>query len=252
MLAYVLALDRKSLMTHCQGGPIMVVDDCSLSGHRFGNFLRDTNHEEVVFAHLYSHPALRSAIRDREPRVVDCFAARDLRDLASEHYPDSVERRRWRERWEERLPGKRYWVGLPELVIFPWSEPDRPVLDSATGQVDNGWRIAPPDRCLKNWALLGLPPREGARRTLRTPEKVAFHSTDGAVFLCDLGSEEVYGLEGIAADMWRALAAYGDIDTAADSLLARYEVGTDRLHADLVALVAELSRRGLMEAAEAS
>src|SRR5687768_10417176 len=55
MLSYVLDLDRRVLQPRSSGEPLVVVDDCSLSGARFRNFLQADEHPQVVFAHLYSH-----------------------------------------------------------------------------------------------------------------------------------------------------------------------------------------------------
>ena len=247
MLAYVLDLDRKALVEQPRGAPFVVVDDCSLSGNRLAHFLRLVDGEEVIFAHLYSHPDLRAAILRQEPRVVACLAAHDLCDLAREIYPTDEQYRVWRDRWRERVPGPRYWIGLPELVIFPWNEPDRPVWNPLTDEVEDSWRVTAPDRCLKNWARLGVPPSAEAQPTLRSPDEVAFNLLDGKIILCDLRTEQVYGLEDVAADMWRVLAAYGDLDVAGDYLLSQYDVDEVRLRGDLNAFANELLAKGLLE-----
>ena len=135
-----------------------------------------------------------------------CLAAHDLNDLARERFPNEEEYSAWLERWRQRLPGPRYWIGMPEIVLFPWSEPDRPAWNPLTEEVENKWRLAAPDRCLKNWAYLGMPPRT-ATPALRSPDAVAFRIDEDKVTLCDLRRDKVYGLEGVGADMWRALAA---------------------------------------------
>ena len=47
--------------------------------------------------------------------------------------------------------------------------------------------------------------------------------------------------------MWRALAAYGDIDVAMEYLLGQYEVDEARLRSDLNAFAGELLTKGLLE-----
>ncbi len=250
MLAYLLDLSGRTLLRPPPDAPLVVVDDCSYSGARFGEFLGLVRGKEVIFAHLYSHPDLRRAIMEQEERVVACLAAGDLHNQARERYPNESSYRAWQQRWRERLPLRCYWQGLPELVILPWSEPDRPVWNPQTGQVEDDWRLAAPDRCLKNWARLGVPPREVDRVTLRSADPVAFNLAEDRVILCDLRTEQVYGLEGVAAEMWRALAAYGDLDVVAGYLLDRYDVPDSRLRADLETFVAELLAKGLLERVE--
>jgi hypothetical protein len=178
---------------------------------------------------------------------VACLAAHDLRDLGGERYPSEEEYRAFRERWRKRLPGPRYWTGLAEPVIFPWNEPDHTVWNPVTERVEEDWRQAAPDRCLKNWAGLGLPPRLDARPTLRTRDGVAFRIEDDEVLLYDQTTKHLYGLQDVGADMWRALAAYGDLDAAAEHLLGQYEVDEARLRQDLTDFSAQLLARGLFE-----
>jgi hypothetical protein len=247
MLSYALDLGWDALLSQHSDAPLVVVDDCALSGARFGRFLRSVDSERIVFAHLYSHPDLRAALVSQEPRVVASLAAHDLRDLARERYPDADDYVAWRDRWHKRLSGPRYWIGQPELVIFPWTEPDHPVWNPVIEQVDDNWRLAAPDRCLKNWSRLGLPPSMEVRSTFRSPDDVAFNVSEGSLFLCDLRTEQVYGLEGVGADVWRALAAYGDLDATVAYLLDRYDVDEARLRSDLSVFLEMLLAKGLLE-----
>jgi hypothetical protein len=81
MLSYVLGLDRKQL-SHptSDNNPLVVVDDCSLTGKRFADFIENCQSDKIIFATLYSHPYLRSAIEDKERRVMACLSAHDLHD----------------------------------------------------------------------------------------------------------------------------------------------------------------------------
>lgn len=247
MLAYVLNLPPHTFFPKQTDAPYVVVDDCAISGGRFASFLRTINHSSVIFAHLYSHPHLRQAIVEQEPRVSACFAAQDLEDSAPDKFPVEADYQAWQQRWQERLPGRRYWIGLPDFVIFPWNEPDRPFWNPATEQVENNWRLAAPDRCLKNWARLGLPPIAGRQAHYRIPDSVAHNLTEQGVILCDLGNEQVYGLEGVSADMWRALAAYGDPEPAVHFLLGRYDIDESTIRRDLAAFIEHLVTAGLLE-----
>ena len=247
MLSYILDLKPEVLLSPPADAPLVVVDDCAYSGARLAQFLDSVDSNEVVFAHLYSHPDLRAAILREEPRVVACLAAHDLRDLAPERYPNAEDYQAWRARWQQRARRPVYWMGLPEMVIFPWSEPDRPVWNPVTERVEDGWWFTAPDRCLKNWARLGVPPNAEVQPTLRSPDEVAFQFHDDKVILCDMRTEQVYGLEGVAANMWRALAGYGDLDVAVAYLAPQYEVDEVRLRQDLRAFAHELLAKGLLE-----
>ena len=101
MLAYVLDVERRALLGQEGELPLVIVDDCSLSGNRFGQFLQRVDAGQVIFAHLYSHPELRAAIERQEPRVLACLSAHDLRDLGGERYPSEEEYRASRERWRD-------------------------------------------------------------------------------------------------------------------------------------------------------
>jgi hypothetical protein len=247
MLSYVLDLPGKALKPRSSGEPLVVVDDCSLSGARIRNFLDADDTPQMVFAHLYSHPELRSAIRTQEPRVLACLSAGDLYDLAPETYPDEDAYRAWQARWRERFQGQRYWIGLPELVIFPWSEPDFPIWNPVMNRVEDTWRLAPPDRCLKNWGRLGLSPRADSKRTLRSPDDVAYSLEDDNLTLCRLKTEQVYGLHGAATEMWRALAAYGDPAIVVQHLYSRYDVDEATLSHDVDNFIRSMLESGLLE-----
>ena len=279
MLAYHLDLPRRQLRGGDGdgegggdgGGPLVLVDDCALSGLRLRQELaRLPPGTEVVVAHLYSPRELREAVLAAEPRVAACVAAQDLADLTAELFPDAAERAAWRRRWRRRLAAgdggggeRRYWLGMPELVAFAWSEPDRPFWNDATGEVEDGWRFEPPHRCLKNRARLarGLPaaapavaPPQGG---WHLADGVAWGEFDGVVWLCsggdragDEGDEgKVFSLDGSAALVWKALVAGGGEAAAAVALEIAYEVDAETARRDVAALAGDLAAAGLLVAA---
>jgi hypothetical protein len=107
MLGYILGLNS----AEGGNGPLIVVDDCAISGARFRQFLDGTDaEEEIVFAHLYSAPELREAIELTKTRV-RCVSGEDLVDLAPERLgPDHAA---WQQRWRDRTAGRAYWHGQP-------------------------------------------------------------------------------------------------------------------------------------------
>jgi hypothetical protein len=253
MLSYALDLRREQLEPSGDAAaPLVLVDDCALSGLRLrATMARLPARREVVVAHLYSHPDLRRAVEEREPRVSACVAAGDLADRSRDLHRGDEEHATWREQWLRRLGDDRYWLGLPELVAFAWSEPDRPFWNAATGRVEDGWRFVPPHRCLKNRARLaaglqGFAPAAGAP-PWRLPEDVVWGEFDGVLWLGRGPTDEVFSLAGTAAVAWKALAAGGSAGTAAAVLARSFAVEEDAARADVESLAGELVAAGLLE-----
>lgn len=244
LLAYYLELDRAQIQPVAAdiSAPLCIVDDCALTGYRFGQMVRNSQSPRIVFAHLYSSPRLRRAILEQEPRVEQCLAARDLGEglpLAGDtgHEADVT--------MEQHLGPDRYWTGPVQPVAFAWSEPDLQVLAAQTRQVEGRWRLVPPDKCLKNRVRLGLPLlREGAERAWQVPEAVVTGWFDGVLWLLQTETQEVYRLEGSASEMWRGLAVYGDLDVTLD-YLAQEEIRLPGNQA--TAIVERLRALGLIE-----
>ncbi len=247
MLSYLLRLSHRQLAPFASpGSPVLLVDDCALSGARLTQALRALSATEITFATLCSPAPLRAAVRRSEPRPGLWVNAVELEDLAPRAHPEESERRRWRQRWLERRPEAR-WAGLPEVVIFPWTEPDHPVWNSESGKVEEGWWLAPPDRCLKNWASLGLAPAGGGRvRRFWMAEGVAYRLETDAVLLCRLRDGALFELSGPASEIWRALAGYGDLAAAVSHVGMAFEVEPERARRDVEELVEHLLREGLM------
>ena len=248
MLSYHLGLDAEQLTgSTAADRPLLLVDDCALSGTRFRRALAESRASRVVFGQLYSHPALRAAIVEAEDRVEACVAAADLEDHARDLYGDDYER--WRASGRDHLGSGPYWVGLPDLVCFAWSEPDRPIWNPVSRALEEGWRLLPPHRCLDARTELGPPPIpvEGAK--WRVADGVVGATQESRIWLYSLDTDRVYSLEGVGADMWRALASWGSVEAAAVFLAGRYEVPRETLSRDLESFAATLARHQLLERA---
>jgi len=254
MLAYILGLERSQLeaapYSEHAGAPLVVVDDCALSGVRFGEFLSRLESPRVVFAHLYSSPELREAIEARESGRVTCLSARDLRDYARERLGE--ERLAWRQQWLDRMDGRGYWVGQSEYVCFAWNEPDFGFWNPVTEREENGWRFVPPDLCLKNRPASGahsvsvqFQPR--GKGPLGPSSDILFGEFEGQVAVGNLKTGESFVLEGVGSDMWRAVVEHGNLEEAADALLKIYEVDGATLRADLRGFVEDLLSQGLLK-----
>lgn len=248
MLAYMLDLAPEQLSGGAEAGrPLLLVDDCALSGARFRTALQARDSPRVVFAHLYSHPALRAAIVESEESVDGCLAARDLNDYARELYGDDYER--WRTSAWEHVSGKPYWLGLPDLVCFPWSEPDRPIWNPASEALEEGWRLLPPHRCLKARAGLGPPPLPVEEPEWQVAAGVITLTRGERIWLYSLTTDQVHALAGTGAEMWLALATWGSIDAGVRYLAGRYEAEESTLRRDLETLAARLVESRLLEPA---
>lgn len=251
MLAYTLGLGRSQLEPpHDDGAPLVVVDDCALSGVRFGEFLNRLESSRVVFAHLYSSPELREAIEVRELGRVTCLSAHDLRDYAQENLGE--QHLAWQRRWLDRMGHHGYWVGQSEHVCFAWNEPDFGFWNPITEKEENGWRFIPPDLCLKNRSMSGAQSvsvqfQAQGKGPLGPSSSVLFGEFEGQVAIGNLKTGASFILEGVGADMWRVVVEYGNLEKAADALLKIYEIDGATLRADLQAFVEDLLSQNLLE-----
>jgi Coenzyme PQQ synthesis protein D (PqqD) len=252
MLAYALGLEHTQLEPpYPPGAPLVVVDDCALSGYRFGRFVSRWESREVVFAHLYSHPDLRSAIEAREPRVMGCIAAHDLHDRAPALHGERYAA--WRERQQAKYGDDAgYWGGLPDHLCFPWNEADVTFWNPVTERFERGWCIVPPEFCLKNRPGPGMEPipvqvQPEGPGPLRPSARVLFGEHGGNIVVGNMETKASFSLTGVAADMWRAVVERGSVEAAAAALSGEYEVGEGTLRADLRDFVEDLRARDLLE-----
>ncbi len=77
-------------------------------------------------------------------------------------------------------------------------------------------------------------------------QDVLLQEVDDEAVLLDLSSEQYFGLNEVGVQLWRALEADGNLEVAHQKLLALYEVEADRLAEDLLTLVGDLERAGLV------
>lgn len=255
MLSYLLGLDHERLEAPeraAAGRPIVVVDDCAYTGHRFGRYLERLRWRQSIFAHLYSHPDLRAAIEREEQSVVALVAARDLHDYAPADHGDKYEE--WRERARAVGPRPSYWIGRTERVCFAWSEPDYNFWNPVTGRLESGWSLAGPDLCLKNRegagrTAISLEVQPPARGDLRPPPGVLFGEFEGTLIVGNLDTGESIALDPVAAEMWRALVECESRAEALARLAAGFDADSAKLEADLSAFAADLMARGMLQSA---
>ncbi len=251
MLSYALDLEHAQLTPpHPPRAPLVVVDDCALTGSRFGRFLKQCESRRVVFAPLYAHPGLRASV-ESEPRVMACLSAQDLHD----HGPERLGSRyaAWKKRWAERADGPRYWIGQPDHVCFPWNEPDMGVWNPSANAAEQGWRVVPPAHCLKNRpaadggpsAPVQVQPR--SRGPLAPAAEVFFGTFEGQLVVAHAGEKTSFRLTGAAAGMWRALVEHAAVEEALAALQGAYDADAVTLEADLRAFAKDLRAHDLLE-----
>ncbi len=248
MLAYALGLRRAQLEPGPPEEPVVVVDDCAISGVRFGETLEKLESRKVVFAPLYSVPELRGAIEEKEGVV--CVSARDLKDHAPENHGEEYPA--WQERWMARMDYGGYWAGQPDHVCFAWNEPDTSIWNPVTGREEAGWRLVSPELCLKNRTASGeghipVQMQPEGKGPIRPSSRVFFGELEGEVVIGDLESGESFVLDGAGADMWRYIVEFGDRERAGERLLEDYDVDEATLRQDLGGFVEDLLRRGVLE-----
>lgn len=194
-LAYALNASQTQFFDDGKS-PVCLVDDCALTGKRFGQVLRRFRGRDVWFCHLASAPELRQAIVAQEPQVRGCLAADDL----------MVEKRDV----SEQIPAQgRYLTMSVEPVVFPWTEPNVSVTVPFSDQVEDGWRLMPPHAVLGNLALLNLPPAaETLLVNIQASSQVVWRVCDNELLLYEGRCRKLFELSGMAADLWKGCAGY--------------------------------------------
>jgi len=250
MLAYALDLpaERLALPGSAQV-PLVVVDDCALSGARFKGLLPGLASDSIIFAPLYSPAELRRAIREQEPRVLDCLSACDLEDEApvrqGRGYAD------WRERQRQRDDDSCYWYGQYAPFGFAWNEPDAGFWNPKTNRREKAWNLLPPELCLKN--RIGWDPdtariqvNEDGPGPIVAGDGVLYADFGDTILIGEARSGRTHALDDVAADMWRALVKTGGIEPALAALRAAYDVDEATLGRDLQAFTETLFGKGLL------
>jgi hypothetical protein len=253
MLAYALDVAGDRLgPARDPARPLVIVDDCAFTGSRFRRFVAGERGSRWIFAHLCSPPELRTAMIEQVPQLSHAIAAFDLRDLGPEEHGEGY--REWRARAEVQAGAGRDWIGQPENVVFPWSEPDHNFWNAVTREVEWGWRLAPPDRCLKAGSASypdGVPVQvlaetQGGRRATT---RVLFARFEDRVHILDRDEGETFLLDEVGSRVWEGLMAGGSDQDIANVIASRFDVDLEQALDDVRALAGGLLARGLVEAA---
>ena len=251
MLAYALDLRAAQLAPPpSPDTPLVVVDDCALSGARLKGLLPGLAGEALVFAPLYSPAGLRRAITAQEPRVIDCLSAQDLEDDAPAQLGEK--HAAW-QAFERKIRGDiGYWYGRCAPLGFAWNEPDSGFWNPAVEAREKEWNLLPPEACLKT--QIGWDAGAGARiqvnadgpGPIQAAEGVVYAEIDGTLLIGDAATGQTHALDGVGADIWRALLATGTTEAARARLGADYDVDEATLTREVAAFTETLVTAGLL------
>lgn len=238
--------------------PVVIVDDCILSGRRLQERLSDLEIDpdsdarrektlEVFVATLYSNPAARESVAAQESSIKRIYSAHDLEDHAAEVYGEDVEA--WKERWSSRTDAEGVWIGLPDHVCFPWNEPDTG-LWNGTDEI-RAWRVLPSEICMKNRARCG----ESLESSVMADEggylvpcsDVLVGPVGESLVVASRGTGRSAMLSGSASDMWEVSIRAGDRGLAARELTSRFGVDEAVVRHDLERFEARLIEAGFVE-----
>ncbi|MBU7583781.1 MAG: PqqD family protein [Nostoc sp. TH1S01] len=250
MLAYALDLKSDQLQPpESSDIPWVVVDDCVFTGSRLGNFLQSQTHPKIIFAHLYSHPELRQAIATKEPHVLACLSARDLPDYGEEDLGEHYQT--WKQQSFSQLSGSRYWVGKTDSLCFSWNEPDRFFWNPISQKMQGGWRFLPPEICQKNRLKSPVNPpsiqvQNEGNGNIQPGLQVIYGEYGEEIIIGNLETQASFELNGVAADIWKFLVEYGNVEQIVTALLNIYEVDEDDLRTDVHSFINQLNNQGLL------
>jgi hypothetical protein len=262
MLAYALDLDPwqlcdiDSALSEGQAAPVVIVDDCAISGIRLQQHLRAAKEQDVVFASLLAPDGFRPALMAREKSVLDCLSAETLEDLGPRRYGEGYAE--WQREREFLSQGQGVWVGVVSYFAFAWSEPQSKYWNADVQRFEPGWRLQPARHCLAHrhrhsasWPLERISCCDAIHEWLRLAERVLWVDIQGqvAVAMMPLAGEadaSCFRLEGSAAAMWHAAMTCGSPDAAVTTLQRRYAIDRRVLQGDLQEFVSALKARGLV------
>jgi hypothetical protein len=84
---------------------------------------------------------------------------------------------------------------------------------------------------------------------VRISDASVFREIDGEAVVLNLTSGMYFGLNAVGTRVWQLIEALGALDAVCTALVDEFDVTKEVASADLTRLVAELSDRGLVDAA---
>lgn len=245
IFSYLLGLERWQMEPPpSYDAPVVVVDDCTLTGRRFAEFLGKNQSDTIIFTTLYSSPELRSTIEAKEPRVKACISAHDLKSCVG---PAGEDQNAFQE--AIRSPGTTdYWIGLTEYICFAWNEPDFVFYNPVTKKVEGNWTILPHEICLKNGPVrIPVSVQHDTRTAFRVAEDIVTVMDDNSVTIDNIITCERFVLKGIATEMWNALIECEDKEVLHAKFLNEYDTDPITLKRDISEFTGNLISQGILK-----
>ena len=250
ILSYLLKLKAPQLEGNISPGKtVVIVDDCAISGGRFTESLAEYSEQSIIFAPLFSHPDLRHAIA-QESNVLTCISGADLHDHGAATLGDNYPK--WQSENLKRLDSKRFWLGQPDYICFPWNEPDHLLWNPALNSLEKAWRIVPGEICLKNRAstdqtAIKTQTQPMAQGSFSPHPDIIWMQIEETVTLGHLKTGETFALDGVAADIWRSLISQPSQEKAISALAQLYDIEEATIQPDVEAFSQQLIRQNLLE-----
>jgi hypothetical protein len=245
MLAYTLGLSHEQISPPYPSDiPLVLIDDCALSGSRFARTRSQYPQHELIFAPLYSHPDLRRNLIEAEPQVLHCISGQDLYDYGPSIM--GIDYDSWQTKNRARLAGQRYWLGLPDYLCFPWNEPDHLLWNPSTEALEQSWHILHPNYCLKNRPGVSLlvQHQPQCKGWLQPTAQTIFGTADRQIMIGNLATGETFGLSGKAAEFWSVLLEAETLEDAI-AILARHSPESS-IRQELTGLIDQLLRHNIL------
>jgi hypothetical protein len=249
MLAYTLGLNHEQMSPpYPLDVPLVLVDDCALSGSRFTRTRSQYPQHNLIFAPLYSHPDLRHNLAEAEPQVLHCMSGENLQDHGTSMMGSEYDA--WQTQNRAHLTGQRYWLGLTDYLCFPWNEPDYLLWNPFSEVLEKSWHVIPPTHCLKNRpnpTLTGhyQPLLKGWLQP--TPQTI-FGTLDRQVLIGNLTTGETFGLSGKAAEFWSVLLEAKTLEDAIATLAQHSPEASIRK--ELTSLIDQLLNQNILFAVD--
>jgi hypothetical protein len=255
MLSYALNLTPDRLeISDDPGRPVVLVDDCVISGVRFTEHLSRVGDRRVICATLFAPADLLGASRDNNG--VEFVAAQELSDRAPDLYGAACDS--WRRRWTERLGDRALWIGQPEYLCFAWNEPQSSFMNAATGELESGFRLVPPERCPGPALNTGTEPADvqffhpGQGDLRAASGVVSLQLQDGRVAVAKFSAgaadreSACFQLDETAGRMWALLRELPSVPEAAAQFCAEYDAPAGRMTEDMRRFADSLVSEGLL------
>ena len=251
MLSYALSLPRECLRHSDRSDrPVVLVDDCALSGVRIREHISAMPDRRVTVATLCSPPTFESAAIGLCPNVDACISPVHLADLGPELLGDRYDE--WLAEQRQRLSDTAIWFGRPEFVCFAWNEPESSFVNRRTGEVERGFRlVSAPSEDLPDTDGVRVH-RDGPGPYNAPPWVTAADLDGGRVAVADFSGKtgtstsSCYLLEDSAAEIWIRLIERGTVEAAASAVAEQYAADPQTVAADVARLAGELVERGLL------